>query len=847
MKLRTLILIIFLILIIPNSFAAIGFDFKANYEIHSIDLEYGSSKNIPISITNTNTLTHSVCNLECYYTINNKDKKYFNPISTSNIKIENYRIYAPDNGKDETPEQLQISTQCDLSSACLSSGFYTSNPMSKSKLLTVTYKLTYQQREARDYVDANLPQISTSLTNADVNVKKVKDKLNQLTNNIKVGDIPTQIFILNDKYNTYKAEADKVRTLNLNFDYIQARSNLRSSLNQDIINVNQEAINLESKLTEIINQHNKVVSRLDDLSQTLNLIMVSLNTLNKEESKVVKDIKILIKNFEDGNFESYSSMNLIIDQLKELSINEKNTLDTEVNVVGDNAIEIYGIEIDLLCKNNFCLDKISFNKGQVKTVCSNLKKIKEEVVKGNLKRRNDYDALINKYQIVNNQIEPLNEILDKINLNVKKGMEDTIEDCKQQISKIRIKLNDKNIQDINPQFFEAERLCQYSLDIINQNLDIKNNFFEQLVDFFKYLFTAQPKIVILQSLSAKEPNILANSNEFNHFLESKCNIKDISLESIKVSNVEVVEREIQGESIGSLEEAKTQCCVFDECTSCCAGNECKTDSTTYPIIFVHGHSAVSWNNFDYSIGAFQEFQNKLNLEKKYVSAGIILPETNINQVKAGDWGKTRKPISVRVSYYNGVYDETGKTIGKEQNQPIDIYSQRLADIVEKVLHHTNKDKVILVAHSMGGLVSRGYIKNYGGSNKVHKLVTIGTPNHGIFGWFVGGLCGLTHLGLQECEDMQWDNQFIKNLNSGNEAIVPTLSIIGKCGEKTDQSLGMTYGHDEVIRAYSAEINGAKNVIVEGECYNNPLPIAGTFHQDLVSENKVYEEMLNFIK
>ena len=86
-------------------------------------------------------------------------------------------------------------------------------------------------------------------------------------------------------------------------------------------------------------------------------------------------------------------------------------------------------------------------------------------------------------------------------------------------------------------------------------------------------------------------------------------------------------------------------------------------------------------------------------------------------------------------------------------------------IVDKVLHHTSRDKVVIVAHSMGGLVARNYIKNHGGDKDVYKLVTIGTPNHGIFGTLVGGLCGITHGGLPECSDMQPDSSFMDNLNS----------------------------------------------------------------------------------
>lgn len=59
------------------------------------------------------------------------------------------------------------------------------------------------------------------------------------------------------------------------------------------------------------------------------------------------------------------------------------------------------------------------------------------------------------------------------------------------------------------------------------------------------------------------------------------------------------------------------------------------------------------------------------------------------------------------------------------------YAQRLKIAVDKVIQATHAKKVILVSHSMGGLVARAYIRWLGGEKKVFKLLTIATPNHGI--------------------------------------------------------------------------------------------------------------------
>lgn len=39
-------------------------------------------------------------------------------------------------------------------------------------------------------------------------------------------------------------------------------------------------------------------------------------------------------------------------------------------------------------------------------------------------------------------------------------------------------------------------------------------------------------------------------------------------------------------------------------------------------------------------------------------------------------------------------------------------------------------KIYLIGHSMGGLIARGYIQNYNNHQKIHKIITIGTPHYG---------------------------------------------------------------------------------------------------------------------
>lgn len=65
------------------------------------------------------------------------------------------------------------------------------------------------------------------------------------------------------------------------------------------------------------------------------------------------------------------------------------------------------------------------------------------------------------------------------------------------------------------------------------------------------------------------------------------------------------------------------------------------------------------------------------------------------------------------------------TLGK-----VSTAARRLAAFVDEVRTATGADKVDLIGHSMGGLVGRYYVALGGGGDRVHNLITIGSPHSG---------------------------------------------------------------------------------------------------------------------
>ena len=71
------------------------------------------------------------------------------------------------------------------------------------------------------------------------------------------------------------------------------------------------------------------------------------------------------------------------------------------------------------------------------------------------------------------------------------------------------------------------------------------------------------------------------------------------------------------------------------------------------------------------------------------------------------------------------------TIDQPPFASIDVMAELLAVRTDAVLRITGATQLTLVAHSMGGLICRAYLRRYGG-DKVDQLITMGSPHHGTF-------------------------------------------------------------------------------------------------------------------
>jgi hypothetical protein len=224
----------------------------------------------------------------------------------------------------------------------------------------------------------------------------------------------------------------------------------------------------------------------------------------------------------------------------------------------------------------------------------------------------------------------------------------------------------------------------------------------------------------------------------------------------------------------------SSCSLGDSCSenTDCEVGFCSTDgfACKQPVIFVHGvlsnddiwdkfKSSMQGTNFiPYRIGEiFEEIKDKVDNGcsegtfpgllpgECHDTIPIILPEEDEENVE----------IEVK-GYINNDGD-------------IRSAASMLGVAVLKVKSDTGSNKVDVVAHSMGGLITRTFIKEYGGGQHLRKLVMLGTPNQGSpivqstlalsFAIFKGDSHSLLSV-PKAFEQMDPLKDFTKNLNLG---------------------------------------------------------------------------------
>lgn len=130
---------------------------------------------------------------------------------------------------------------------------------------------------------------------------------------------------------------------------------------------------------------------------------------------------------------------------------------------------------------------------------------------------------------------------------------------------------------------------------------------------------------------------------------------------------------------------------------------------------------------------------------------------------------------------------------------IDGYALSIDNALESLCKESGKEQIIILAHSMGGLAARAYLRRYN-HRRIAKIITIGTPHYGTVLANFG--IGINSLEMRWNDDVSHGqpSDWLRSLASSEDAVKRALIT-------SIYSL-----HDNIVAPQqSAHLAGAKNI------------------------------------
>lgn len=150
-------------------------------------------------------------------------------------------------------------------------------------------------------------------------------------------------------------------------------------------------------------------------------------------------------------------------------------------------------------------------------------------------------------------------------------------------------------------------------------------------------------------------------------------------------------------------------------------------SVSYPLIFIHGINGktTDWARTAQTLSGGQYFQVRYTSHLPIDSNPLEIRFNN-RVVEPADLQHFPKTASIwSVSYY------TANKIREFWQGDLTLYAHRLAQIVDQIKAISQQPVVILIGHSMGGLVARRYMTLTNNRESVYRILTIGSPHEGV--------------------------------------------------------------------------------------------------------------------
>lgn len=859
-----LLLILAYVLVFLLAYVFEDINLKITPAQKSLYLYQGEKENITFNITlKTNPLCMSRCETtlidlsrDTNLSTDKLDFYSINPNKNTNLTKE---FISPEFGLGQNLYNFKVRCQNFVTPFCMTHGKW----YEKTALITLNYEFNLEKTEIKNKSKETLELVLNSLNSSDYNIQKTKYILLETLNKTIIdGWINSTNELASIGFASFKYLTDNLINSWSDEDY----SNVIEKLDQGTVdqifkleNRSQEILNLELNL---IDKHNQFSEEIKQEENIFNLLYEKNSSFEE-----LNEFYILYKTFSELNFTSYDSMENLITfnkfnlnskfhgQISEVSseLNQETYLRCNLKGFCKEKEKTNDISTDVLLNktcdniliedskkksadnffaynyataNNLTIEGLTLENAynliyiylNIQNYLQN-KKFEEETTQ--MYQTNLINAKNNEIKNKNSEISHLNNLIlnynalrEKANILIKNDGSQDVELC----NNLTLKINQEKYQS------KKEILLKYSLPLCNFLVDsilsgqngtnkapletIMNLtlYEENLVADFIPSFPIELEIMAL-NLSSKQNQ---NTTEFyNSFCVNKTNENKIlfNLTKVKIPLFSSFNQTLKTR----IDEPIRICCVFGKCTPCCIGLSCYNNSETYPVLLIHGHEFNRANSPEYSLESLNGIQKSLE-DNGYVNAGVILPTSSYNDVKSGEWGISGIPIVIKLTYYYGVYGENGTFLTIPQaSENIGTYANRLNYIIELIKYRTGKDKVNIVAHSMGGLVARKYLQEYGEDN-VYKFIMIGTPNKGLVG-DVDNYCSIFGEEI-ECNEMKQNSTFLNALNEYIPKNKTNFYAIVGIGCKMNGFDG-----DGITPSQNVLLKYSENYFINGTCPN----------------------------
>jgi len=168
------------------------------------------------------------------------------------------------------------------------------------------------------------------------------------------------------------------------------------------------------------------------------------------------------------------------------------------------------------------------------------------------------------------------------------------------------------------------------------------------------------------------------------------------------------------------------------------------NSIKYPVIFIHG-----------LMGNLKDWDKTVSEVSKGKYFDMVFHEKN--KIYHNFFGEKVTNWYWNVSYY------TTNILEESINGNLTLYALRFKKIIDHIKKLTGKDKVIIIAHSMGGLISKKYMTLSPETwENVYKLLTVATPNLGF---------GISVNIIKQLRDLKRNSKFIEKLDASWEKFI----------------------------------------------------------------------------